>query len=337
MAIVSYAIETRNLTKRFPQIKGYRELLLHPFRRKEITALEDVTIQVQRGELFGLLGPNGAGKTTLLKILSTLVLPSAGTAYVNGHDVSMSGKEVRRNIGYVISEERSFYWRLTGRQNLKFFATLNNLSTRDAEQKIRKVVRLTGLEEDIDKVFKDYSSGMKQKLAIARGMLTDPQILFLDEPTRTLDPIVARDLRAFFKDQIVGKEKRTVILATNNMAEAEELCDRIAIMHHGKIRICDSLDGIRKVLNGKETYVLKLKSSMEHLKREFSNPFFADMIDSVSPDPSDSNGLVVRVEINLSRDKVPEAVERIVLAGIKIEECYFLEESLDDIFARIIK
>lgn len=334
---MSFAIETVNLTKRFPRIKGYRELLMHPFRRKETTALEDVNIQVERGELFGLLGPNGAGKTTLIKILCTLVLPNEGAAFVNGYDVAKHGKEIRRNIGYVISEERSFYWRLTGRQNLKFFATLNNLSARQAGQRIEEVVELTGLKEDIDKVFKDYSSGMKQKLAVARGMLTNPQILFLDEPTRMLDPLVTRDLRRFIRDQIVGKEKRTVVLATNNMQEAQELCDRIAIVHRGKIKICDSLDGIRRILNGKDRYVLKLKSPLEHLKRELSNTYFADKIDRISPESSDNNGSAVRVEISSPEDKVSEVVERIVLAGIRVEACYPLKESLDEIFARVVE
>ncbi len=334
---MALAIETINLTKRFPRIKGYRELLMHPLRRKETTVLEDINIQVERGELFGLLGPNGAGKTTLIKILCTLVLPNEGSAFVNGYNVADHGKEIRRDIGYVISEERSFYWRLTGRQNLKFFATLNNLSARQAARRIEEVVELTGLEDDIDRVFKDYSSGMKQKLAVARGMLTNPQILFLDEPTRMLDPLVTRDLRKFIKEQIVGKEGRTVVLATNNMQEAQELCDRIAIVHRGRIRICDSLDGIRRILNGKDRYVLKLKSPLEHLKRELSNSYFTDKIDRISSESSDANGSAVRVEISSSKDNVSEIIERIVLAGIKIEACYPLEESLDQIFARVVE
>jgi len=309
---------------------------MHPIRRKEITALEDVSIHVHKGELFGLLGPNGAGKTTLLKILCTLVLPNEGTALVNGYDVARDDKKIRKDIGYVISEERSFYWRLTGRQNLKFFATLNNIPRKLIAERIDNVVSITNLGDDIDKVFKDYSSGMKQKLAVARGMLTDPQILFLDEPTRTLDPIVTRDLRNFIKDRIVGEEKRTVVLATNNMHEAEQLCDRLAIIHKGKVKICDSLNGIRGLLNGTDKYILKLRSPLDYVRREFSDAVFADRVVEISVDPSAEHGAVVRVEINSSRQDITEIIKQIISAGIGIESCYPEEESLEDIFKRVI-
>ncbi len=334
---MSYVIETINLTKRFPQLKSYSELLMYPLRRKEITALENVNIQVKKGEIFGLLGPNGAGKTTLIKILCTLVLPSEGSAFVNGYDVTMDGKQIRRTIGYVISEERSFFWRLTGRQNLKFFARLNNIPAKEVDQRIKEVVDLTGLENDVDNTFQDYSTGMKQKLAVARGMLTDPQILLMDEPTRSLDPVSAHNLKRFIKEVIIGERKKTVIIATNNMQEAEELCNQIAIINKGKLIICESLKEIRKTFNGKDKYVLKLRGSFEYLKEKLHCQDFNGKISSLLPESSYNSSPLCRLEINTGRENISEIVEKIVSSGIKIEAFYPVELSLNEIFARTIK
>ncbi len=332
---MSYVIETINLTKRFPQLKSYRELLMHPIRRKHITALENVNIQVKKGEIFGLLGPNGAGKTTLIKILCTLVLPSEGSAFVNGYDVTRDGHQIRKLFGYVISEERSFYWRLTGRQNLKFFAKLNNLSTWQMNRRIREVVELTGLEDYIDKRFHDYSTGMKQKLAIARGMLTDPQILILDEPTRSLDPVTANNLRRFIKDVIVSEKKKTVVIATNNMQEAEELCNRIAIINKGRVKYCGLLEEVKRIMNDKDRYVLRLQGTFNYLHKKLNSLNFNGIIVSLSPESSSNNGSLCRLKVNSGKENITEIVERLIMSGIKMESCYPEESSLNEIFARI--
>jgi ABC-2 type transport system ATP-binding protein len=292
---VSYAIETLNLTKRFRQPKRYCDLFLHPFRRDEITVLEDINIQVNKGELFGLLGPNGAGKTTLIKILCTLILPSAGTALVNGHDIKRDGKAIRKSIGYVISEDRSFYWRLTGRQNLRFFAELNNFSRSEADQRIKELVELTGLRDEADKIFKNYSSGMKQRLAIARGLLTNPEILFLDEPTKSLDPIAAHDVKMFIRNRMVGEEKKKVVLATNNMQEAEELCDRVAIIHHRRVKVCETLEEIRRISNKEKRYILSLLGPLESSRQTLLSILPSNRVEILSSKPSSNNGLVFRI------------------------------------------
>jgi ABC-2 type transport system ATP-binding protein len=243
---LSYSIETSNLTKRFPVIRGYLDMLLRPFRKKEVTALKDVNLQVKKGELFGLLGPNGAGKTTLIKILCTLILPTSGKAYVNGLEVTVDGKKIRKTIGYVVSDERSFYWRLTGRQNLRFFAQLNNLSNREGERRIKRLLNFMGLTADAERMVKDYSTGMRQKLAIARGLLTDPDIIFMDEPTKGLDPLISQSLRRLVREKLVEEEKRTVVFATHNLSEAEEMCDRIAIIDKGEVKKAGTVDEIKK-------------------------------------------------------------------------------------------
>jgi ABC-2 type transport system ATP-binding protein len=330
-------IETLDLIKRFPQEKSYCELIMHPFKRKEIKALENINIQVEEGELFGLLGPNGAGKTTLIKILSTLVLPTEGSAFVNGYDVTKHEKKIKRIVGYIISEERSFYWRLTGRQNLLFFAKLNNLPTYLADRRIKELAGLIGLEDDMDKVFQNYSSGVKQKMAIARGLLTNPKILFLDEPTRYLDPIVTKNFRGFIKDFIVGETKKTVIIATNNMLEAEELCDRVAIFNKGKVKICESLTTIKRILNNKGRYILSLKGSLEYLQQNLPPILFNDGHLTLMPEHSSGDESLFEIEINAVKEDISEIIKKIVVAGIKIEACRHKEFSLNEVFARSIE
>jgi len=184
--------------------------------------------------LFGLLGPNGAGKTTFIKILSTLILPSSGRFFVNGYTVHQE-LQIKSSIGLVTGQERSFYWRLTGRENLCFFAMLQNISPAEFRKRLSRIEKILDLGSFIDRRFDSYSSGMKQRIAIARGMLHNPKILFLDEPTKNLDPLAASALRETIK-RLVHEEGHTVILVTNQLHEAKELCYRIAIMHKGRIK-----------------------------------------------------------------------------------------------------
>jgi ABC-2 type transport system ATP-binding protein len=229
------AIRTRGLTKVFPPKK---RRLLDRLRRKPIvparTALASVDLDVRRGELFGLLGPNGAGKTTLVKILSTLLLPTSGEALVAGHDVAKDEQAVRKKVGVVLGGDRALYWRLTARENLWYFSQLYDMRSDDADRRIDEVLALVGLTDRANDKVEDYSKGMKQRLHIARGLLTDPEILLLDEPTIGLDPHAARALRALVRD-LVDKHGRTVVLTTHYMYEADELSDRIGVLHQGRI------------------------------------------------------------------------------------------------------
>jgi ABC-2 type transport system ATP-binding protein len=231
------AILVTGLVKRYPVFGRFRDVLLHPLRRESKTALAGVDLRVERGRCFCLLGPNGAGKTTLIKILTTLVLPDEGKAFVGGCDVEQDPVWVRRRIGFAINEERSFYWRLTGRQNLEFFGALNGLRGRRLEAKIAEVVRLTNLEEAAGQRFNTYSTGMRQMLAFARALMTDADILFVDEPTRSLDPQAAARVRAFLKTGLVAGGGKTVFWATHNLAEAAEVAHEIAIIDRGRIRV----------------------------------------------------------------------------------------------------
>ncbi|MFC1658031.1 ABC transporter ATP-binding protein [Candidatus Omnitrophota bacterium] len=233
---MAYAIETVNLTKIFPQSNNLSQLLLNSLQKARINpAIHNVNLQISKGEIFGLVGPNGAGKTTLIKILSCLILPSRGTARVAGYDILRDENGVKNSIGMVSGEERSFYWRLTGRQNLEFFASLYNLSRSYSKSRIEELVDFLEIKEP-DKRFQEYSTGIKQRLAIARSLLNNPEILFMDEPTKSLDPGCAQKLRTLIKDKLARQRNTTIVFATHNLEETEYLSDRLALMDKGEIK-----------------------------------------------------------------------------------------------------
>lgn len=252
-------IEVSNLSKRFPLRKSYWELIRHPLRKKEFTALRDISLTVSKGELFGLLGPNGAGKTTLVKILCTLILPNEGTVFVNNMNLMKDSRGIRKKIGYVISEERSFYWRLTGRENLDFFSTLNGVTGKEAKKKIESILDVVKMTEDADRMFKDYSTGMRQKLAIARGLLSSPEILFMDEPTKSLDPAMAKRIRRFIKDELISNGI-TVFLCTHNVQEAL-MCDRIGVLNRSRLLACGTVEELGMEKTRKEYNLVSSASS----------------------------------------------------------------------------
>ena len=327
-----YAIETFDITKRFIQTKGFGELLIHPFRKKELIALENVSITVEEGVLFGILGPNGAGKTTLIKVLCTLILPDEGMAYVNGYDVVEDGEKVKASIGLVTSEERSFYWRLTGRKNLEFFASLHNFSNSRAKSRIDEVLRLVGLEDRADDRFSNYSTGMKHRMAIARGLLNDPDILFLDEPTRSLDPYAAHKLRKFIKEDLVKEQRKTVFLSTHHLEEAEQLCDKIAIIDKARIKAFGTLSELRKMVGEQEKYVIEVKTLSKSLLDKLR---CLEGIIDFSDAPIESDIVSLEFLLSNSETVLPQIIEMIVNTDGKIRACNREEAVLGEIFAQL--
>ena len=232
------AIETKDLTKFFKPHFRLKNLL-KPEKGERVAALDRVTFSVEEGEIFALLGPNGAGKTTLVKTLAALILPNAGGARVLGFDIVREAAKVRPLISAAFGEEHSFYGRLTGRQNLEFFAALHNFSRKKTRQAIDAAQSALEIE-DLDKPYLHYSTGTRQRLALARSFLTGARLILMDEPTRSLDPIAASKLRTILKDKM-AKEGRTVFFTTHNTKEAEELSDRIAILDRGRLKACGTL------------------------------------------------------------------------------------------------
>ena len=246
----SAAIAVQNLTKTFPARKGLKTLLQHPLRPSGIEVLRNISLEVRPGEVLGLLGPNGAGKTTLLEILSTLLLPTSGRAWVCGYEVVNQAAQVRKVVGYCPSASQSFYPRLTGVGNLEFFAVLNDFRPREAKEKIGMVLDLVGMDGASNAPFQWYSEGMKQRLSLARALLTDPPVLLLDEPTKSLDPLLQGEVRRFLRTTLVEKLGKTVLLVTHSLAEAEEVCDRLAIIYRGKSLSVGTPEEVREAFGG---------------------------------------------------------------------------------------
>ena len=214
--------------------------VFEPRRRsaKRVVALDDVSLSIPSGEIHGLLGPNGAGKTTLVKILSTVLVPTSGKARVLGYDVVDETQAVRPLIGIVFGGERGLYWRLTGRQNLEYWGALYKLSSRAAKSRAQQLIERVGLIDKADERVEEYSRGMKQRLHLARGLMGDGKVLFLDEPTTGMDPLAAREFRTLIGE--LRAEGRTILLATHDMAEAETVCDRVTLIDRGKIIATES-------------------------------------------------------------------------------------------------
>ena len=249
---MTQAIEIHKLSKVFEPQSGWRRWS----RNKPTTAVSDVSLTVPYGEIFGLLGPNGAGKTTLTKLLCTLIRPTSGAATVAGIPLD-KGHLIRRQVGLVVTDERSFYWRLTGQRNLRFFASLHGLYGAAADERIDEVLGAVEMSEHAGRWFSSYSTGMRQRLAIARALLHRPRILFLDEPSRSLDPVATRRLHSLVR-QLVEESGVTIFLITHDMAEAEALCRRVAVMHLGKIQAVGPPELLRRQLESRRSYTLRL-------------------------------------------------------------------------------
>ncbi len=331
-----YAIETIKLTKKYLPTRGLRSLVIKSPLKKEITAVDQIDLQVNKGEIFGLIGPNGAGKTTLIKMLSTLLWPTSGKAYVNGFDIMSQESQVKNSIGLVTGEERSFYWRLTGRQNLKFFAALYGLTAAETNERINLLLEQLSLTEAADNMFYSYSSGMKQKLALARSLICNPAVLFLDEPTKSVDVMTGREIHHFIKEGLVEKDKRTIFLTTHRLEEAERLCDRLAIINHGRIGFCGTVFQLRQVTSAREKFMLLVKGiSSKSLNEIFSHSSLA----SLNINITNESNLELKVDFLVSNgnNPLPYVIEKIIAKGGSLLACNKVEPRLEEIFAAFIE
>lgn len=213
--------------------------------KKLVEALKGISFEVYPGEIFGLLGPNGAGKTTTIKILTTLLAPTSGEAKVFGFDAFGEEKHIRPRINFIFGGERSLYWRLSGEDNLKYFADIYKIPRAKQPALIDRLFEEVGLTDVRKQKVETYSKGMKQRLQIARALLNEPDIIFLDEPSLGLDPVAARSLKKMIRQ--IADQGKTVLLTTHYMQEAEELCDRIAIINGGELVALDTVDGLRSL------------------------------------------------------------------------------------------
>jgi ABC-2 type transport system ATP-binding protein len=299
-------IKTERLTKRFG----------------DILAVDGLTLHVERAEVFAFLGPNGAGKTTTVRMLAALIAPTAGRAWVNGHEIGKDDMNVRRSVG-ILTEAPGLYERLNAVQNLTLYAKLYEVD--DVAGQVEKYLRLLGLWERRDEPVGGFSKGMKQKLAIARALLHEPPLLFLDEPTAALDPEAARTVRDFISQ--VREAGRTIFLCTHNLDEADRLADRIGVIRQKLVQV-DSPANLRRSLYGRRV-VIQLASVTEPVRDAVSGLFFVKEMQQVD------NTLLV--SLDNPEEQNPILVERIVAAGGAVQFVNELRHSLEDVYFSLIE
>ena len=251
--IIKPIVVTKDLTKTF----ATQGRLVH--------AVRDVTLEVWPGELFGLFGPNGAGKSTFIRMLSTLLAPTSGHATVNGHDIVDDDLGVRASLGLVASDERSFYGRLNARQNLWFYATLQNMPRGRIRERTDYVLGLFDLQHKADAPFQSLSTGQRQRLNMARALIHDPPILLLDEPTKSMDVQTSDFVKSLVKDELVGKQRKTVMFISHELYQMENFCDRVAVLAEGRLQAVGTPDELRVELPQRAVYRLKVEGDGERM------------------------------------------------------------------------
>lgn len=319
------ALLLEGVAKSFPRRRPVRELLRRPFGASpRVPAVRGVSFRVGPGELVGLLGPNGAGKTTILKMLCGLIVPDAGHVLAFGR--AASGPELSRLVGLVHGDERSFYWRLTARENLHFFARLYGLRGAERDELVERLLSRVDLASEGDRRFGDFSSGMKQRMAIARSLLADPPVLLMDEPTRSLDPVSAESLRSWVLEELHGKDGKAILLATHNLREAERLCRRVVVLSRGEVRADETPAELRRRGVGGSVYRLRL-----------SGVAFGDSLESGRIlESTDSEG-VTTLLVQLADDEgldglLAELQER----GRRIFHCAPEQPELETVFHQLV-
>lgn len=295
---------------------------------RQVLAVDDVSFEIEEGELFGLLGPNGAGKTTTVKMLTTLLIPTSGSASVKGHDVVRDAQQVREQIGFIFGGERGLYWRLSGIDNLRYFASLYSVPPEVSRKRIPYLLDMVGLSGRGEEKVEGYSRGMKQRLHVARTLLHDPAVLFLDEPTLGLDPVGAREFRNVILN--LQSEKKTILLTTHYMFEADALCDRIGVINHGRIIALDTPTGLKQHvsdLSVVEVETFGASSAALETIREL--PF----VDSLAVEDNDQRQMLL-VQTRRGAEAVPDIMS--VLAGQRVGRVIVREPTLEDAYVRLV-
>lgn len=304
-------------------------------KSKEIVALDDVNFAVKRGELFGLLGANGAGKTTATRILCTLLLPTSGTARVLGYDVVHNARAVQKIVNMVAGGERMLYFRLTARENLEYFAELYNVPENEVLPRIDELLELVGLSDRQNEPVERFSKGMKQRLQIARGLINDPDVLLLDEPTLGLDVYIAREIRRFIQEELVRKRKKTVLLTTHYLYEAEEICHRIAFLHKGRIITTDSVKNLKK--NSKsglsvEVHVSSLSNRVVSALQSLEGVRNVSAPESHAVSETPSQRIIITIDEEAT---IPHIMNVLTESHTKLLSMNVREPSLEDIFIEL--
>jgi len=326
---LNWAIETIGLTKRYTKPQGLTQIVSR--KGSETLAVDQVDLSVRYGELFGLVGPNGAGKTTLIKMLCTLIVPTLGTGCVNGFQLE-EDIAIKTTIGLVTSDERSFYWRLSGRQNLEFFATLHNLPKDFIHTRVNEVLETVDLMEVADQRFLTYSTGMRQRLSIARALINKPSLLFLDEPTKGLDPPSIHAMHKLVREELIDRQRITVLLTSHWLEEVEQLCDRIAIMNRGRIVACGTLDEMRHTQGLGEKYVILVSNTDDEFITRIQSKHENVDFNCLEED-------IIRIEMKRTEDvdNLDRILDDVRSSGGRITHLSNEKVTLDEIFSHHIE
>lgn len=315
-------VRAENLSKIYQvrQRKG-----LFKSQKSSVEALQGVSLSVEAGEVFGLLGPNGAGKTTLIKILTTLLLPTGGDAWVNGFHITRQENQVRASVGCMLMGERGLYWKLTGRENLEYFGALYHLSPADRRRRAQEILDLLGLKDLADRTVETYSSGQKMNLAFGKALINDAPLLVLDEPTNTLDVPSASELRAIVRD--LNAQGKTIIYTTHIMSEAETLCNRVAIIDRGKLLALGTINELKTSLGRSQVTriegVISSKSLAAIRKRPEVEQASRTSLETVD---------ILTVVTRDGHESLPQLIETLSQSGALIQKIAPEEVTLEDVF-----
>lgn len=317
------AIVTENLSRIFKSTTGVIRR-----KAKEIVALQGVNLEVEQGELLGLLGPNGAGKTTMTKVLSTILLPTEGRAWVLGHDVERDASALRPRIGIIFGGERGLYWRLSGRDNVQYFADLYKVPPADARERIPRLLEMVGMADRADERVENYSRGMRQRLHIARGLINDPELIFMDEPTLGLDPVAARELRDVIRN--LQAEGKTIFLTSHYMFEMEALCDRVAVLNKGEIVLVDTPGALKGLVADLEVVEITVGGVSE---RAIEGLRAHPGVDSVVVDARGGQN-IIHIHAPGGSAHVGEFLD--LLAGTQVLKVITREPTLEDAYVKLV-
>lgn len=326
-----------NVRKSFVKRRSWGQVIRHPLAAEHVDALRGVSISVREGEFFGLLGANGAGKTTLMKVIATLMLPDAGRVTVEGDDAERDPVAVRGRVALSLASERGLFWRLDARENLRLFAVLSGVPRAEVADRVEESLGAVGMRDTGLRMVSEFSSGMVQRLLIARALVARPRVLLLDEPTRSLDPITARDFRAFLRRELSGRGC-AVLLATHNTDEAFDLCDRVAVMERGQVLATGRAHDLAAALHGRRFEVETTVEGERFLRAAAGRGLVGEVMPRTEGESAP--GAWVRVTLTVVGDDVSASgaglVAALVADGHPVASCAPVATSLADLIQSVV-